>query len=138
MRRLPRLLLDQWFGFGNLSTLRFVAVFYGAASGGPFGIRVQRVCQRIHQDASAWPSQHIADIKGHAIGADHRHSGSVAESDGIFMVDESSVEHRAYDARITMRRDANAGRETRFDGELGGVFASDEKTPLFNELLQMR
>ena len=53
------------------------------------------------------------------------------------MGDENRVKHRADDAHVALRSDADARSKARLDGELGGIFAGDEETAFLNKLLQM-
>ena len=55
----------------------------------------------------------------------------------MLAVDENRIQHCTDNARVTLRSDAHAGRKTRIDGELSGVFAGDQQPALLNKFLQM-
>ena len=128
--RFPWLRLFERLGFDGFAALRFVVIFEAAAAGGAFGVG-------IHQHAAAGAAQRVADVEGHAVGADHGKTRPVTEGDGIVAGDEDGVEHRADDARIAVRRDADAGRKAGVDGELRSVFAGDEQAALLDEFLEV-
>src|ERR1035438_2505903 len=111
---LPWLLFDQRLGFGDLSALGRIPVVDVAAAGGAFGIGV-------HQNAATGVAEGIADVEGHAAGADDGNAWAVTKGNGIVARHEYGVEHGAGDTRVLMRRDADAWGQAGVDGELGGV-----------------
>ena len=122
--------LFERLGFDGFAAERLVVFFEAAAAGGAFGVG-------IHQQAPAGAAQRVADVEGHAVGADDGQVRAIAVGDGIVLRDKDRVQHGADDARIATRHNADAGREAGVDGELRGVFAGDEQAALLDEFLEM-